>query len=246
MSNKFFKLPQDMTALKVLNPSDKIVFAVIHDHLGSNDHSWPGKRALIKETGLSGQTVLDCIERLEEAGFLEVNRRGNGRSNHYKTCLHIKPELKAKRSKKLTGLKTGPSGLKGRPQAVQKPDPNQTDLITQTAESDFVFVLKGGKQWHLPPAKLKEYRKAYSGIDIEAELYKSAQWLIDNPSKRKTPDGMCRYVNGWLGRVKPSKPQTKKDKSRPFTPQVEEEFLSKMTSPASDEQIAQLEAEGLL
>jgi hypothetical protein len=244
MSNKFFKLPQDMTALKALKPTDKIVFSVIHDHLGNNDYSWPGKRILMRKTGLAGQTVLDCIERLEAAGFLEVNRRGNGRLNHYKTNLQIKPELKAKRSRKLTGLNTGPSGLKDRPQAVQKLDPNQTDLITQPAESKFVFVLKGEKQWHLPPAKLGEYRKAYSGIDIEAELYKSAQWLVDNPAKRKTADGMLRYINGWLGRAKP--PQAKKDKPRPFAPQVEEEFLSKMTSPASDEQIAQLEAEGLL
>lgn len=244
MSYKFFKLPQDLTASKELNPSDKVVFAVIHDHLGSNDYSWPGKQALVRKTGLSGQTVLDCIERLEAAGVLEVKRRGNGRSNHYKTCPQIKPALKAKRSKKVTGLKTGQSGLKDRPEAVQKPDPNQTDLITQTVESDFVFTLKNGNPWHLPPAKLDEYRKAYSGIDIEGQLRRASQWLTDNPTKRKTADGMGRYVNGWLGRSKPVK--SKKNEPRPFTPEVETELLNKLSAPASDEQIAELEAEGLL
>lgn len=244
MSYKFFKLPQDLAARKELLPSDKVVFAVIHDHLGNNEHSWPGKRTLIRKTGLAGQTVLDCIGRLEAAGFLEVKRRGNGRSNHYKTNPQIKPALKAKRSKKVTGLKTRPSGPKTRPEAVQKPDPNQTDLITQTAENGFAFTLKNGKPWHLPLAKLDEYCKAYTKIDIEAELRKASQWLIDNPTKRKTADGMLRYVNGWLGRSKPVKP--KKNESRPFTPEVEAEFLSKLTAPASDEQIAQLEAEGLI
>jgi hypothetical protein len=197
-------------------------------------------------TGLARQTVIRSVRRLETAGFLEVERRGNGRSNHYKTSLKRKPVPKTDQSRKVTSTKMVPSSTKSRLEPVPEVDPNQTDLITQTAESEFVFVLKGEKQWHLPPAKLGEYVKTYPNIDVEAELYKSAQWLIDNPNKRKTADGMLRYINGWLSRSKPSKPQAKKDKSRPFTPEVEEEFLSKMTAPASDEQIAQLEAEGLL
>jgi hypothetical protein len=91
---------------------------------------------------------------------------------------------------------------------------------------------------------LDEYKKAYTNIDIGAELHKASQWLTDNPTKRKTADGMGRYVNGWLGRSKPAKPE--KSKSRAFTPEVETELLNKLTAPASEEQIAQLEAEGLI
>ena len=93
---------------------------------------------------------------------------------------------------------------------------------------------------------MDEYREAYPEIDVEAQLRKSAQWLTDNPAKRKTANGMLRFLNGWLGRVKPSKPKSERNQPRPFTPQVETEFLSKLTEAASPERVAQLAAEGLI
>ncbi|MEW4564687.1 hypothetical protein AB1K70_19255 [Bremerella sp. JC770] len=73
------------------------------------------------------------------------------------------------------------------------------DLPTQSqVESEFKFVLKGGDEWCLPKAKLREYQNAYPKLDVEAELRKAAQWLIDNPTKRKTERGMPRYLNYWL------------------------------------------------
>jgi len=78
------------------------------------------------------------------------------------------------------------------------------DLPTQSqVESEFKFVLKGGDEWCLPKAKLREYQNAYPKLDVEAELRKAAQWLIDNPTKRKTERGMPRCLNSWLSRQKP-------------------------------------------
>ena len=86
MGSKFYKLPHDLAVRKDLMASDKIVFAIILDHQGSNDKCWPGIRTLARKTGLSTVTVVDCVKRLEAAGFFNVDRRGNGKSNHYWTA----------------------------------------------------------------------------------------------------------------------------------------------------------------
>lgn len=136
---KFYKLPQELTARKDLKPSDKIVYAVIADHLGENPHCWPGKLTIMKKTGLSSQTVLDAICRLEKLGYLAVDRRGNGKSNHYKTSPETRPVQKLDQSKNQTT-----ASPETRPEPVQKLDHNQTDLLNQTYNKnkfgDFVLL----------------------------------------------------------------------------------------------------------
>ena len=87
-------------------------------------------------------------------------------------------------------------------------------------------MLRDGKTWQLPKAKLNEYKTTYPDIDIEAELRKASQWLIDNPTKRKTAKGMTRYLGGWLSRAKPSQPEEHRgNKPRVFTQAEEEKFF---------------------
>jgi hypothetical protein len=64
----------------------------------------------------------------------------------------------------------------------------------------FSFLLKNGTTYNLPTEKLQEYKSTYPGKDVEAELRKAAQWLKDNPNRRKTAKGMPRFLNGWLSR----------------------------------------------
>jgi hypothetical protein len=76
-----------------------------------------------------------------------------------------------------------------------------------SADTSFAFVLRTGKDWKLPQAKLDEYKEAFPRLDVEAELLKAGQWLNDNPSRRKTANGMPRFLGGWLGRAKPDDEQ---------------------------------------
>ena len=50
-------------------------------------------------------------------------------------------------------------------------------------------------------SKAAEYRATFSGVDVDAELAKAAQWLRDNPSRRKTTKGLPRYLFAWLERA---------------------------------------------
>ncbi|NLA42476.1 MAG: hypothetical protein GX874_13960, partial [Smithella sp.] len=70
--------------------------------------------------------------------------------------------------------------------------------------TEYSFLLRNGSQWDLTVEKLSEYETTFSDIDIHRELRKARQWLIDNPTKRKTATGMPRFLSGWLGGCKPT------------------------------------------
>lgn len=73
-------------------------------------------------------------------------------------------------------------------------------LNTEEEREPFEFVLKSGNTWALTPEKFAEYQVSFPGVDIEAELRAARQWILDNPTKRKTPAGMPRFLSGWLSR----------------------------------------------
>jgi len=229
-------IPTELFALPLKGAYEMSIAALIYNFDRQGLTISNGRLAKTFQTNV--RTVERVISRLRKNGYIED--AGTGKNDR---CLRLRTDIM---SAIHTDTMPGKIPASRVVSTDMTADHKEERKITKTVDSEFVFVLKGEKQWHLPPAKLGEYVKTYSGIDVEAELYRSAQWLVDNPTKRKTAEGMLRYINGWLGRSKTTIPKAKKDKLRPFTPEVETEFLSKMTAPASDEQIAQLEAEGLL
>ena len=91
MTEKFYKIPQELVSRKDLQSSDKIVFAVLANYQGDKESCWPGIQRLINDTGLVRQTVISSLKRLESAGYLTVKRQGRGKSNLYKTSLYSRP-----------------------------------------------------------------------------------------------------------------------------------------------------------
>lgn len=81
--------------------------------------------------------------------------------------------------------------------------------------NDVVFMEFGCdgpvKIFKLKLSKVEQWRKTYTQIDVDYELGRAKQWLIDNPTKRKTANGMLRFLSGWLSRQtnspKPAMPQ---------------------------------------
>ena len=86
----------------------------------------------------------------------------------------------------------------------QRQDKQQAKNAGQDQESaylTFPVVGTGAKTWVLSADKVAEYREAFPGLNVDAELRKALQWIRDNPKRRKTPSGMTKFLGGWLGRV---------------------------------------------
>jgi hypothetical protein len=80
----------------------------------------------------------------------------------------------------------------------------QGDSMLEVKLSHFRFQTCSEGYWHLPQSKLDEWNETFTGIDVESQLRMAAQWLKDNPSKRKTEKGMVKFLGGWLTRVQDS------------------------------------------
>jgi hypothetical protein len=202
-TEKFYKIPQDLTCRKDLIPSDKLIFAVMLDFIGDNGHCWPGVRTLAKRTGLAVSSVIESIRRLELSKVLNIQRRGNGKSSHY-SIPQSAPETRTV-TKAKAHRKPNTGAPETRAQAHRFSEPSQTDLLNQTY-SEVSFILENGKPWYLPEGKLSEYQETYPCLDVAAELRKARQWCIDNPARRKTARGMPAFLNRWLARTKPIEP----------------------------------------
>lgn len=62
------------------------------------------------------------------------------------------------------------------------------------------IILNTGEEWRPTVELYEEYVRLYPNVDVLDALAKMRAWCISNPSKRKTINGVKRFVNGWLSR----------------------------------------------
>lgn len=72
---------------------------------------------------------------------------------------------------------------------------------TSTKYADVPGIpLNNGTEWQMPLELYNEYKKIYPAVDIDAEIGKMRMWSLSNPTKKKTPRGVSRFVNTWLSK----------------------------------------------
>lgn len=57
------------------------------------------------------------------------------------------------------------------------------------------------REWPLYADRIADWQECYPGIDALSEAKKARQWCIANETKRKTPRGMMKFLNGWMSRA---------------------------------------------
>ena len=67
-------LPNCLLQYTGLNAVEKLVWARLAQFMGENEFCYPKQKTLAKEVGVSVSCVLRALSRLEEKGFLEVER----------------------------------------------------------------------------------------------------------------------------------------------------------------------------
>lgn len=93
---------------------------------------------------------------------------------------------------------TGQDTTRESPNGDSCPEPDKP--ASEPALLEFPCVGNGARTWKLTAAKVAQYRESFPGVDVDAELRKARQWLLDNATKRKTAGGMAAYLGRWLGR----------------------------------------------
>jgi len=57
------------------------------------------------------------------------------------------------------------------------------------------------KKYLIEKSYIASMKQIYPGVDVEAETLRSKGWLINNPKKQKTYDGITRFLGSWYSRV---------------------------------------------
>lgn len=104
--------------------------------------------------------------------------------------------------------KAGPEG-KGRegnrnepscacPESASPPsEPPPTDKSILT----FPVVGTKGHEWAFRESLLAEFKQCFPSLDVLQQVRMALAWVKANPAKRKTPDGMRRFLTGWLNKA---------------------------------------------
>ncbi len=78
------------------------------------------------------------------------------------------------------------------------------------------MLLNTKEDWQPEEADIIAWQKTYPAIDVHQELMAMESWCDANPAKRKTKQGIKRFINAWLARAqdKGGSPQVKAKSDR--------------------------------
>ena len=78
--------------------------------------------------------------------------------------------------------------------------PEQTSFTSEPDTGLPALILKDGSRFHISENHLNEFIDAYPSVDVRDQILKMSQWLKANPTKRKTKNGIMRFINSWIAR----------------------------------------------
>ena len=79
----FTQVPNFVLESHKISSGAKLVYAMLLKYAWQNDHCFPGQEALARHMGCSRRSVIRFMKELTRKGFVEITRRGQGKTNLY-------------------------------------------------------------------------------------------------------------------------------------------------------------------
>jgi hypothetical protein len=79
----FTQLPNFILRNPEISTNAKVVYSLLLSYAWRNDLCFPGQESLAEHMGTHVSTVSRAITELEECSLIEIERRGQGRTNYY-------------------------------------------------------------------------------------------------------------------------------------------------------------------
>ena len=84
------------------------------------------------------------------------------------------------------------------------PNPNPILCAEQSSTPAISLVLNTGDMFPVFKSDIDAWAKFYPNVDVMQQMRAMAAWLDANPKKRKTKQGIKKFINGWLSREQDS------------------------------------------
>ena len=76
------------------------------------------------------------------------------------------------------------------------------DICTEPRGVPVLSILLNDKsEYEIYQVDVDEWQELYQAVDVMQELRKMKGWCKDNPTRRKTRNGIRRFINSWLAKV---------------------------------------------
>src|ERR1700687_2953026 len=79
----FTQVPNFLLRSQKLSAGDKMTFAMLLSYAWQNDFCFPGQVRLAQDLGLTDRSVRTHLKSLQTNGLLNIQRRGQGKTNIY-------------------------------------------------------------------------------------------------------------------------------------------------------------------
>ena len=89
----FTQVPNLVLKEPDLGAGAKLVYALLLSYAWNNDSCFPGQERLANDCGKTQAWVSQQMKELEQNGFLEIERRGQGKTNIYVLTYRVKHEV---------------------------------------------------------------------------------------------------------------------------------------------------------
>ncbi len=90
----FTQLPNFILRNPELSVGAKTVYALLLSYAWHNSLCFPGQDRLAQDMGLTRPRVTQLLNELQECGLIEIERRGQGKTNFYTVNFVVKPKGK--------------------------------------------------------------------------------------------------------------------------------------------------------
>ena len=88
----FSQVPNFILRNPALSLGAKVVYAMFISYAWQNDSCFPGQERLAEDIGMSRSRVTEFISELAKAGFITIQRLGQGKTNIYTIHFKVKPK----------------------------------------------------------------------------------------------------------------------------------------------------------
>jgi DNA-binding transcriptional ArsR family regulator len=79
----FTQVPNFLLNDPKISANAKVVYAKLLSYAWNNDRVFPGQDTMSKDVGMSQSIISRAVKELEEQEWLEIQRRGQGKTNIY-------------------------------------------------------------------------------------------------------------------------------------------------------------------
>ena len=103
-SQGFTQVPNFLLKSKNLSSGDKMTFAMLLSYAWQNDFCFPGQERLAQDLGLTDRSVRTHLKSLQSNGLLNIQRRGQVKTNIYELILSSRSSASGSDRKKTSAL----------------------------------------------------------------------------------------------------------------------------------------------